>query len=814
MTHLRSTLAAGLMLAATTMMAAPLTPQQALQAARGGSSMLKAPAATDMELVYTLGGETPTVYVFAEPDGAPGFLVLSADDCARTVLGYSEDTTFDPANIPPQLVDVLQSYSASVARLASDPDFAELSNLVPSTASTSGRAKEYRRAIEPICTTQWNQSAPYNVQCPLVGGSRAVTGCVATAMAQVMKAHNWPPVGVGSKSYTFKSGSTTYTESMKFDTCYFDWDNMLDTYKQVSYTTTQRDAVALLMHACGVAASMGYSSSSSGAVSARGCAGMVNYFQYDPMGGFYNREWFYAREWNDRMYAEVAAGRPVYMSGNDGSAGHAFVCDGYAGDEYFHINWGWGGTSDGYFLLTDLNPAEEGIGGGGSGTGYVNSMGAYFGAKPKTDSSQKMPVMYMSSNLTISSTSINRTTGTVKFNTGIYSQTLANFSGEVGVMLIYDDGTTECISYTSFSDLAQFSGYSTMSFSASKFPVGEYLVTPACRFTDGDWYRVFYPKTTTNGALRFSVTSATITVTNPGKQPDDPGPSASDGPTAMYQGSTPAEAGGVLYKGESYDLTFRIGTVGAYDLKVVARLVDAFDDNLAVSAAKSVSLKANDTIDVKMALTVPADLETKRYRLSLAYVNADGSYTDMNYSYMVAIEPLTTVVQAELVSITPDERQSPEGYTDYTLYRLQPYDFTYSVYINQPEQNTLTLRLMKKSTLGKYSVAVSSAADTTGFAQSGTWPRTFQLTLPATLSTGTYYLNLVCTNADGSYEVHEYIPVKVVAGQSGIESIEVDEAAGVAAWYTLQGVRVATPQPGGVYIRVSSDGTTTKVRVQ
>lgn len=187
-----------------------------------------------------------------------------------------------------------------------------------------------------------------------------MTGCVATAMAQVINYHKYPEKGIGSNSYTTTTSGLSV--SFNFGATTFDWDNMADIYS-LSSTAEQKTAVATLMKACGVSVNMDYGTGASGAMSAFVPAALVNYFGYDKATAYRERIWFSGQEWEDLVYNELATVGPVYYGGTTArNEGHAFVCDGYRADGFFHINWGWGGQSNGYFRLSALDPSSHGIG--------------------------------------------------------------------------------------------------------------------------------------------------------------------------------------------------------------------------------------------------------------------------------------------------------------------------------------------------------------------------------------------------------------------------------------------------------------------
>lgn len=332
-----------------------LTPQEALSRAisQPVSGMSKAPAASSMEIKRILlnPDDQATLYVFA---GEGNAIIVPADDRVAPVLGYIDGCA--EGQIPPQMEWWLLEYSSQIDYLLARPEGATglRISMQPNAAADS------KAPIAPMVTTRWNQESPYNYDCPVVNGRKSVTGCVATAAAQVMKYHNYPPVGQGTISYLDDDNNVTRT--LDLDGKPFDWDNMIDNYA-LTYNATQRDAVAFLMKAVGFASKMGYSPEVSGAQSEDMVSGVKKYFGYNQKTEMLYRTNYTLADWENIIYENLEKVGPVYYAGTDGQGGHAFVCDGYSNDGFFHFNWGWGGAYDGYFKLCALNPEGQGIGG-------------------------------------------------------------------------------------------------------------------------------------------------------------------------------------------------------------------------------------------------------------------------------------------------------------------------------------------------------------------------------------------------------------------------------------------------------------------
>lgn len=344
-----------------TLSASPLTPEQALQRL----SKAETRTADELRCVYTLemaDGEAG-LYVFQKSAGT-GYMILSADDVAAPLLGYSDKGIFEEKSMSPELKWWLGEYAREIeyAKSAGEEPFQGVST------------RSDKTSIAPLISTEWDQAYPYNLLTPEVDGKHCVTGCVATAMAQVMKYWNYPETGTGTGKCSIQyKNNATRIDSIYFDEQNFDWKNMLDIYDDLA-TENQKLAVAYLMKACGYAVNMNYSPNESGAPVLYVANSLVNNFFYNQNLQYCRRSYYSTSEWTDMLYGELSAGRPVVYGGQSNEGGHCFVCDGYDSDGYFHFNWGWGGMSDGYFLLNALNPGALGIGANGGGYNFGQEM--------------------------------------------------------------------------------------------------------------------------------------------------------------------------------------------------------------------------------------------------------------------------------------------------------------------------------------------------------------------------------------------------------------------------------------------------------
>ena len=330
----------------------------------------------DKNLYYVVNTLSPTG---EEPQG---FMILAADDVAPALLAYS-NTPFVADSLPDNLRVWLKGYEASLkAAIAKGRPYQKSDDLGP--------------AIPALVQTRWSQSGNYATlvqqnfnDAAFAAGAKysynTVTGCVATALAQVMNYHQYPAQGQGYHSYQFEEAlpdytaegrDTTYNYTLSlaadFSQSHYDWANMAKAYdyvwnsdedfEMIENTPAECEAVAQLMYDCGVAVEMDYGNGRSGAWTEKCAYALYNYFGYDKSVSIEYRNNYAQEDWERMIYNELANRRPVIYSGSSDESGHAFVCDGYASDGLFHINWGWAGSCDGYFSLWGDNallPDEE-----------------------------------------------------------------------------------------------------------------------------------------------------------------------------------------------------------------------------------------------------------------------------------------------------------------------------------------------------------------------------------------------------------------------------------------------------------------------
>ena len=323
-----------------------------------------------VELIYTqyqADNTTPAVFVF-NSQYSEGFVLVSAEDNARTILGYSDIGTFNQTDIPENMQFWLKMYADELTQANSLP------------RQLGVKINDPLPNIEPILKdVVWGQSKPFNNLCPIVNGERSVTGCVATALSQIMYAHKHPQQGTGSYSYSL---SNNMQISEDFSQTIYDWEHMIPNYNK-QYTEQEATAVATLMYHVGVASHMSYSPSASGAVSVWALQGLQRHFNYDADIKVAIKDYTLESTILTTIAEELQAGRPVYVSGRTvKDEGHAFICDGIHSDGYIHINWGWNGTGNGFYVISALDPGQQGTGGSSSNLAFTEDVTFYTNIRP------------------------------------------------------------------------------------------------------------------------------------------------------------------------------------------------------------------------------------------------------------------------------------------------------------------------------------------------------------------------------------------------------------------------------------------------
>ncbi len=414
-------------------------------------------------------GGTILYYIFNdENDG--GFVLVAGDKRVEPILGYSTEGKFDTIDMPDNLRYWLKGYEEEI-------NYA-IANFEESTQEIAEKWDGYIKNIPtktrktivvgPLVQTKWGQGSPYNNLCPYDynAGQRAVTGCVATAMAQIMKYWGYPIVGNGSHSYTHSDYGTL---SANFANTNYKWSSMPNTLTNSS-SSVEKEAVATLMYHCGVAVEMDYSPTESGAYTIAtwlqqlmgetdAVTALNNYFRYTAEG--YERSDYTATSWISLLKNELNNARPILYSGSGNDGGHAFVCDGYNDNDQFHFNWGWNGQGDGYFLTNALNVGNYNFN-SSQDIVTLNPNGCVL--RFYNDITLSQNPIYRNTSFTVSALIANyggaSFTGTISFD--IYDAT-GNYMGEVGNM----DRNLASLTYSN----------TYVSSTGVNYPAGTYYIT-------------------------------------------------------------------------------------------------------------------------------------------------------------------------------------------------------------------------------------------------------------------------------------------------------------------------------------------------
>jgi hypothetical protein len=511
------------------------------------TGVMKAKPASAFKLAYTAVDKTSaaSLYYVFNCGATDGYVIVSGDDRTESVLGYSDNGTFDYAKIPVNMRWWLSEYQRQLQFLADHPDM-----------KTAPVKKATPTGVGPLLgNIMWDQGEPYNLQCPsgqyTASDGTSVTGhyytgCEATALAQIMKFYGWPASGVGSHSYT--TGTLKLALSSTFSDHTYDWTNMADTYNG-NESDVKKNAVALLLSDVGIAMDMDYNADGygqSGAVANKAAKALITYFNYDKGINIIHRN-YYVNNWDKMLSKEIIQGHPVLYGGTSKSdageyqGGHAFVCDGYNSQGYFHINWGWSGFCNGYFLTTALNPGDTQGTGSGIDFKFNYDQSAVVGImKPTTTSVAKYSLVADAFTTSTASTSATTYTGgaldvqvTKLFNDGLDTIKI----GQIG-FIVYDvSGNAVAYSnYTVNQDIPVGYGWATYSKTVflSKLNDGVYRLYLRYKLKNSnDWCNVAI-KNTAAQYIILTVSSGTITTSA--------GPAASftdfTGPTISLVGQT------------------------------------------------------------------------------------------------------------------------------------------------------------------------------------------------------------------------------------------------------------------------------------
>lgn len=601
-------------------------------------------------------------YVFNRGENN-GFVIIAADDCAKTILGYADSGSFDYNTIPENLKYWLQMYENEINTISGTADMQPIQ-----TASKSKSVSNHTESVSPLLgNIKWNQGSPYNQLCPVINnttGEKAVVGCVATGMAQVMKYYQWPVQGIGSNSYTTKTNNITLT--LDFSQTTYDWANMTDTYS-TSSSEVQKNAVSTLMYHCGVAVNMDYGTTSNAYFSDMGKA-LINNFNFDPNMDQWLRDYFTRDELVSKIKAELNASHPILIGGQASDGGHLFVLDGYDNNELFHINWGWGGTSNGYFQISALNPDYE----SNPSLGYNTSQQFYFGVQKPNANSVPVYHINMAGAPVSVSPSIARSATTTITAANMYNYGLNTFTGNLGLALYKDGELYSVIKNYSVTDLKAWYGWNTFTASSVSIPElvpnGQYKLYIVYKLNAESVWTIARTRVGTPNYLNVNVTTDNVEFSN----------ATGVGPQLQLNSLTKT---GNLYQNKSGRFSINITNSGDEYNSVVSIFIQSVaQPENAQNIIVKTNLMKNETksFDLNETITLaPGD-----YNFSLRYDPTNN--TSSNYTML-------QLGDAQSVTILP----TPTGVADLELQSLAAFTNNSSV-----DKNNATLSAVIKNKTG------------------------------------------------------------------------------------------------------------------
>ena len=300
------------------------------------------------------------IYVFNVEDG---YVMLSADDCIEPILGFSTESNFDRENVPENMLFFIQCYMDEIQAILESKS---VNNHETAAKWAALQNRNYYQTknpaaviISPLVTAKWSQLNPYNTLCPAdasatSSGGHTLVGCGAIVMGQVMRYWKYPTTGTGNHSYSCGSYGTL---SANFGNTTYDYDNMPNTLNDNS-ASNKIEAVSTLLYHCGVSVNMNYGPTASWSNSNNIVSAMKTYFGYPNTIQYIERSGYNNTVWTNMVKNELNEYAPLFYGGSGSQGGHVFICDGYRDDDYFHINWGFGGGYNAYFTLSELNPGS------------------------------------------------------------------------------------------------------------------------------------------------------------------------------------------------------------------------------------------------------------------------------------------------------------------------------------------------------------------------------------------------------------------------------------------------------------------------
>ena len=753
-----------------------------------GTSMVPASASAPMmsvnsvsdaaEPVITMSeGEMNTVYAFNRAEG--GYVVVAADDEAPVaVLGWSDNGSLPAqADMPENMQWWFESCSANVA---ASVDKASARRVIAATS---------RSAVAPLITTTWGQLAPYNDKTPLVNGQATAAGCVSIAVAQVMNYYRYPMTGTGTKNYT----SAGVRHDMDFSNVNFAWDKMAKKSFLNSSDAEANDAISTLVYAVGVSAQTSYGVSASTASMTKAAKAMITNFGYDQNLRQLSREYYSYESWMGIIHSELMAGRPVLYTGTNTTIGHAFIADGYTSTtdaEYLHINWGWNGTSDGYFAVLAMNPSNQGV--GGSTGGYNASQTIVVGIQPAQDETYAQPVAEFTGDFSIA---LNGSNVKVSAPQGIFLCNFSKAAATFGVRLTNAaDGREIYVAENRVRNLINGSAVMYYEMDATLFPTeGTWTVAPAVCDAQGEWI--------TDGLVKMSKSRTSTLI------------ASADGLTFINGTATEAAASDLtllspVFSGQTFGLGATLTTDDDEYFQSVSPALYKDGVRVATAPAAFVQLYAGESKYFEWVGKFNATFTPGQYTMAL--IEADGSMISTPIDVTVEEAPAGS---AEIY-MAVDLGNGINGFSQSTPSRPEEVSF-----------EPLTVTVYIECVSGYYAESIAGVIfqgsqqvvrlpeQFVGIKAGETAAVTFEYEGDDLQSGVTYTLKAL----ESSTRKYVGQPSYFRGSLADNDEITVDATAAATEYvqfFNLNGVEVSAPTQAGIYVAIAADGTAHKIAIR
>lgn len=557
---------------------------------------LKAPAKTETEEGY---------YIFNTEEETPAFVIVAADNRVAPILAYSLTNRFETESLPDHIREWLENYTQSINTLDQ--------RNIPDQPWPQVVTNPQNEAIAPLTASiLWGQETPFNDLCPVLPSQeRAQAGCVAVAMGIMMRYYEWPQQPEGSFSYTTRTHR--FQLSTDLSKSHYDWKVIRNEY-ETEASEMEKAAVARLIFDCGVAVNMDYNYVSSGSIVDGGRV-MINNFGYDMGMQLYRRDYYSTNEWLKRMFAELNAGRPILYRGENSAGGHMFLCDGYDGNGFFHFNWGWYGSNNGYFRLNLLESISSDYG-DYTGDGYLKSQMMICNTQPSQNKPRivpaavahyalpeyNIPTIERSAKLPLTTSVLNVGLKECNF---IWEGWLTN-DENIKQLLFSQNQTLESGSYASFSNFTSL---------PAAIPNGTYRFFTSYRAINEETPNELMARKNECNYLLVTVGSQSINFAHPER-------------TAALQFTEPISPMGPLCSGKkaAFSISVKNTAPFIYNSYLAFSLKNDRNETIALSRI-AVFLEAAETQRLTPILTIPASISPGNYILECHYDITDNFST-------------------------------------------------------------------------------------------------------------------------------------------------------------------------------------------